>query len=260
MHAHAHSSDSTVVWRLGTLCSNVVVRPCLRLERRCMSSSSGPPITSAPWSRSMAAASDTTVGALNMSVPAICTPSRVRSMLFALPASMLVPPSCVKKSAVALTGVSRPSTSVHTCWMSVCSSPFGATYSPAAAALAADQSTAGKPRRLTFPLGSVGNSAIGTTICGTIWSGSAARSASITAAASTSSGVTNATSRPWPLASFSTAATAAATPGAAPTAASTSPSSIRKPRILTWQSLRPTYWMSPLAIQRTRSPLLYMRA
>ena len=51
-----------------------------------------------------------------------------------------------------------------------------------------------------------------------------------------------------------------ATPGCAPSRASISPSSMRKPRSLTWLSARPRKSIVPSARQRTRSPVRYSRA
>ena len=48
--------------------------------------------------------------------------------------------------------------------------------------------------------------------------------------------------------------------GAAASTASISPSSMRKPRILTCWSMRPRYSSSPSARRRARSPVRYMRA
>ncbi|BBJ46506.1 hypothetical protein SSPO_092240 [Streptomyces antimycoticus] len=48
-------------------------------------------------------------------------------------------------------------------------------------------------------------------------------------------------------------------PGWRANAASTSPSSMRKPRILTWWSARPRNSSSPSVFQRTRSPVRYIR-
>ena len=48
--------------------------------------------------------------------------------------------------------------------------------------------------------------------------------------------------------------------GAAASAASISPSSIRKPRIFTWSSIRPRYSSSPFSSRRARSPVRYSRA
>ena len=42
--------------------------------------------------------------------------------------------------------------------------------------------------------------------------------------------------------------------GARASAASISPSSMRKPRILTWSSMRPRYSRSPFGSRRARSP------
>ena len=55
-------------------------------------------------------------------------------------------------------------------------------------------------------------------------------------------------------------AAAAATAGWPRSAASTSPGSMRKPRIFTCSSRRPRYSSTPSAVQRTRSPVRYIRA
>ncbi len=95
-----------------------------------------------------------------------------------------------------------------------------------------------------------------------MYSGSRSRSQPRSSAASgaASAPTTHAARNASPAASWRTATAAADTPGWAARAASTSPGSIRKPRTFTCASSRPMNASSPAAVQRTRSPLRYIRA
>mmetsp|Transcript_25652 Transcript_25652/g.66030 ORF Transcript_25652/g.66030 Transcript_25652/m.66030 type:complete len:325 (-) Transcript_25652:1073-2047(-) len=75
-------------------------------------------------------------------------------------------------------------------------------------------------------------------------------------------GTTYATSRFSPSVetpTFRASTTTCATRGCVPSAASTSPSSMRKPRTLTWWSSRPRHSRMPSLRQRHKSPVRYMR-
>ncbi|KYF88474.1 hypothetical protein BE20_22850 [Sorangium cellulosum] len=68
-----------------------------------------------------------------------------------------------------------------------------------------------------------------------------------------------ATRRLSPGSSSRATTTTSRTPGARDRHASISPSSTRKPRILTWKSLRPRYSTLPSGSRRARSPVRYSR-
>ena len=107
-----------------------------------------------------------------------------------------------------------------------------------------------------------GMSSSGTNIAGSMCSGSRDRRWSRSSDATTSArpaGTTNASSRLSPPPKSRTAAAQWATAGCRRSAASTSPSSMRKPRSLTWSSRRPRNSSSPSARHRHRSPVRYSR-
>ncbi len=164
-------------------------------------------------------------------------------------ATMLSPPSEKKSSSTPTR--SRPSTSA-TSPQRVSSSGVRGRVSVTSAA----KSGAGRARRSSLPLGVSGRTSRVTTAAGTMWSGSDWAAWARSWAESTGPPATTyATSR-----SSRRTTVACVTLSCAANTLSVSPSSMRKPRSLTWSSARPRYSSSPSRVQRARSPVRYMRA
>ncbi|OBK45120.1 hypothetical protein A5655_12440 [Mycobacterium sp. 1081908.1] len=111
----------------------------------------------------------------------------------------------------------------------------------------------------SLPLTVRGTASITTTAAGTMYAGNRSASAA-RAAAGSADPVTYPTRRLSPGRSSRASTTACSTPSRSASAAWTSPSSMRKPRILTCSSARPTYRSCPSAPHHARSPVRYMRA
>ncbi len=135
----------------------------------------------------------------------------------------------------------------------------------AAPARAARWSGAGRAARSSLPLAVTGSAASATNADGTMKSGST-RGERVHAAPAPLRAPVAAPRRRRPAACRSGPRSRTdhrarrARPGSAPSRASISPSSMRKPRILTWWSARPTKSSVPSGRQRTRSPVRYSRA
>ncbi len=150
-------------------------------------------------------------------------------------------------------GAGRPRTSPNTSHSNCSCGVRGAR-----AAVRGPCSGAGSSLRSTLPLAVSGSASIATYRAGTMCAGRlSARCARSTAGAAVPT--VYATSCVPPGRSSRATTVAWDTPGWAASTDSISPSSIRKPRILTWWSARPMYSICPSAPQRTTSPVRYIR-
>ena len=153
-----------------------------------------------------------------------------------------------------------PSCSAQMAASRVCVSPSGATN-----ALVSNAASGGGGSRLraVFPAEFKGMESRLISAWGIMYSGTISRSAvfiSLTSGELPGAGTMYPTRRWTPGTSSRTIAAALATSGNVDNAFSTSPSSIRNPLILTWSSLRPRNSSCISLVQRTTSPVRYMRS
>ncbi len=200
-------------------------------------------------------ATPATVGRSKSARSGSSTPNASRSCVTTRVARSECPPISKKSSCTPTRGA--PSTAAKIAASRSSTAVRGATCSRASA----HASGAGSALRSTLPLPVRGSAARGTKAEGSMYSGRCARRCARSSAASipSAAGTTYAARRFSPASSLATT-TASATDGCARNALSISPGSMRKPRTLTWKSVRPKYSSSPAAVQRTRSITRYIRA
>ncbi len=200
---------------------------------------------------------DSTDGASNTVRTPISTPRADRRRLTRRTARRECPPSSKKLSSTFTWGTLRMSANTEhriSSWALAGARPE----------LAAVYSGAGSARRSSLPLTVRGRVSRTIVADGTMYSGSDRprwpRSADVSTVSPGAAGTTYATRRLSPGVSSRTSTAACAISLCDASAVSISPSSMRKPRSLTWSSARPRYSRFPSVRQRTTSPVRYMRS
>ncbi len=188
-----------------------------------------------------------TVRARNRSRIAMVMPSSAARVTTRV-ADREVPPMLKKSSSMVTAGT--PSTSASRPHRRSSSAVRGARPSDRAA-----RTGAGSARRSSLPFGVSGSASSTTTALGTMYSGSVSESRARSAGESPSAETMYATRRLSPGRSSRIRTAARSTGGCASNAVSMSPSSMRKPRTLTWWSRRDRKVKEPSCSRRTRSPV-----
>ena len=199
----------------------------------------------------MRSASPATVPSSKISRTPMSTLHRSRTAATSLVASSEWPPRSKNESSAPTR--SRPSSSANSSATRLSVPCAGSRYSAPA-----PTSGSGSALLSILPCAVIGISSSTTYAAGVMYSGSAAATRArmrSTSTSSTSSAGVRYPTRLLPRFGRSlTTTTAWPTLGSTEIAAATSPSSMRKPRILTCSSARPTNSMSPSALRRARSP------